>query len=256
MSATAVIDFFSAFIDQAGHDDFSMEDFRLLWESEGIKKLKAIIKKNEKKKEKKAKKDAGAPKGAKSSYIFFCIEERVKIKEEDDSLKNTEIIKLMGKRWKKLSDEEKEHYVEMAAEDRDRYKQEMADYVPSEETEEVPKKKSVRTKSGYQLFCDDERATVKEEGFTGKEIMKELGRRWKALPEEDEDRHQEYMEKAAELKSEKSDSESEAEVEEKPKKKNKKSKVKEVEVVEEEVVEKPKKKKGKKSRKVESESDE
>ena len=54
--------------------------------------------------------------------------------------------------------------------------------------------------------------------------MKELGRRWKKLSEEDDDRHAVYMEKAEKLKKVKvEDSDSDSEDEEKPKKVVKKS---------------------------------
>ena len=50
------------------------------------------------------------------------------------------------------------------------------------------------------------------------DIMKELGKRWKELPEKDEDRYTEYMEKAAELKKTNvEDSEEDSEEEKKPK---------------------------------------
>ena len=77
------------------------------------------------------------------------------------------------------------------------------------------------------LFCVDERQLVKDDGFTGVDITKELGRRWKALPTEDEDRYSEYMEKAAELKKATSE-ESEEDEEEKPKAKKVVKKAKKV----------------------------
>ena len=44
-----------------------------------------------------------------------------------------------------------------------------------------------RPLSSYMLFCQDERETVKEEHptFKAKEILTELGKRWKALDEDD-----------------------------------------------------------------------
>ena len=153
------------------------------------------------------------------------MKERPKITEEFPDMKNQDIVKLMAERWKQLKDDDivMEHFKNLAEEDKKRAAKDKKEYVPTEKVEKEKPKKVVRTKTGYLLFCDDERALVKEEGFTGADIMKELGRRWKKLPEEDDDRYSVYMEKAAKLKKAKvedsdSDSDSEDE-EEKPKKK-------------------------------------
>lgn len=62
-----------------------------------------------------------------SAYIFFGIENRARITDENPEVNNKEIMGLIGKEWKQLSDEEKEKYETMAAEDKDRYKQECKD---------------------------------------------------------------------------------------------------------------------------------
>jgi hypothetical protein len=68
--------------------------------------------------------------------------------------------------------------------------------------------KSTKT-NGYRIFCSEERAKIKEnEDITGPEVMKELGRRWSALADEEK---AEYNEKATEQNS--------SSGEEKPKKK-------------------------------------
>ena len=173
----------------------------------------------------KAKKSADAPKGARTGYILFCMKERPKITKEFPDMKNQDIVKLMAQRWAQAKDDDDvmEHFKKLAEEDKERAVKDKKEYVPTEKVEKEKPKKVVRTKTGYLLFCDDERALVKEEGFTGADIMKELGRRWNKLPEEDDDRYSVYMEKAAKLKKAKvedsdSDSDSEDE-EEKPKKK-------------------------------------
>ena len=45
-----------------------------------------------------------------SAYILFSHDERPKIKEEDPTLSFVEIGRELGRRWKKASDEVKEHY--------------------------------------------------------------------------------------------------------------------------------------------------
>ena len=159
---------------------------------------------------KKTKKSADAPKGHRSAYILFCMEDRPKVNEEFPDLTSQEKVSLMSQRWKIAKEDPKllEYYNDLAAKDRERAAAEKEAYVPAETTEDdddvgdevVEKKKTKRTKTGYQLFCKENRESVKEDGYTGKEITEELNKRWKSLKEEDEDMYSEYMEKAAILK--------------------------------------------------------
>merc|ERR1711934_578928 len=101
------------------------------------------------------KKDPAAPKRGKSAYIFFCNDIRARITEENKDLKMTELSKLMGLEWKKLDDEGKQKYKEMAKKDKERYAKEMesytppADDVPDESTgkEENESSKTTKTKT-------------------------------------------------------------------------------------------------------------
>jgi hypothetical protein len=61
----------------------------------------------------KRKKDKDAPKNAKSAYMFFCGEERKRLKDADASLTFSQIGTQMGANWKALSDEQKQPYIEM-----------------------------------------------------------------------------------------------------------------------------------------------
>lgn len=55
----------------------------------------------------KAKKDPKAPKRALSAYMFFSQDWRERVKAENPDAGFGEIGKLLGARWKELSDEEK-----------------------------------------------------------------------------------------------------------------------------------------------------
>lgn len=80
-------------------------------------------------KTKKAAKDPNKPKRAKSAYIYFCSAMRATVKEElGDEAKATEVTRELGKRWKQLTDEEKQPYQDLADEDKERYAREMAEY--------------------------------------------------------------------------------------------------------------------------------
>jgi hypothetical protein len=264
MSFETINTVFVSFLRKLYSED-EIEEVLERWEEEN-EELKNIIKKQEKKAKKtsKKKKPADAPKAARSPYIFFCMEEREKIKEENPKIENKEIMREMGRRWAVLKEEDEEEFnrfQEMAAEDKKRFADEKKEYVPTEADEKPKKKVSKRTKSAYMFFCDDMRPQLKEEGFSGKELMTELGSRWKELKDNEDraDEYAEYLEKAAEAKNEKVDeSDDEEEVEEKPKKKAKKAPAKKVPTKKVPAKKAPTKKVVKKmvSKKVESDSEE
>lgn len=78
-------------------------------------------------------KDPQKPKRGKSGYLFFCAEYREKMKQEFPELSVKEIVSKLGILWKKLKKEnspEVKKFEQMSLDDRNRYKDEMTDYVP------------------------------------------------------------------------------------------------------------------------------
>ena len=71
-------------------------------------------------------KEPFTPKKNVSAYIHFDSANRKSIKEENPGLPFTEISKLIGSKWKALSDVEKAVYKEKAQLDKERYEKEMA----------------------------------------------------------------------------------------------------------------------------------
>jgi hypothetical protein len=165
------------------------------------------------KKSKKAKKDPIAPKRGKSSYIFFCGDKRVEIKKNNPNLSAKEIVSKLGETWNSLSEKDKQPYILMANEDKDRYSSEMKDYVPSESEESdsssssQPKKSkgkksdalggAKRTATGYQLFCSEMRPIIKNQNqdATFGVIGNLLGTAWKNCNQE------KYKQQASDMKS-------------------------------------------------------
>ncbi|KAL9185842.1 hypothetical protein ACHAXT_003619 [Thalassiosira profunda] len=76
------------------------------------------------------KKDPNAPKGPRSSFKFYQMKMRPNF---DASHPGTKFIELsiMGESWKKLSDEEKQPYIDLAVEDIARHRREVAAYEAS-----------------------------------------------------------------------------------------------------------------------------
>ena len=173
-------------------------------------------------KEKKFK-DPNAPKRGKSAYLFFCAENREKVKADlGDEAKATEVTAELGVRWntlkttidtgrgaaQKQAQTDFDKYSKMAEEDKERYAAEMAEYTPpsDEELAEMaeakkgrrpkshgdssPKAKKdpkapKRPKSAYLFFCAEVREEVKAEldDPTAKNVMAELGVKWTELKE-------------------------------------------------------------------------
>ena len=70
---------------------------------------------------------AKMPKKPRSSYIFFCDEQRDKIKATNPDKSMPELARLQGELWKALSDAERQVYIDRATDDRIRYEHEMAE---------------------------------------------------------------------------------------------------------------------------------
>jgi hypothetical protein len=174
----------------------------------------------------KTKKDSNAPKRPLSAYILFCKDHREAIKSKNPNYKVTDITKALGEMWKNVSDKKKKEYEEKASVDKARYAEEMADYTPPQVDEETPKgkrkekkekkdgDKPKRAPSAYILFCQDMRATVKEEypNYSPTQITSKLGELWRELDDESK------AEFSAKSKQSKPEVKSKKEVETKPKK--------------------------------------
>ncbi|KAI5985015.1 high mobility group box-domain-containing protein, partial [Pisolithus albus] len=66
------------------------------------------------------------PKRALSAYMFFSQDWRERIKTENPDAGFGEVGKLLGAKWKELSDDERKPYIEMAAKDKARAEEEKA----------------------------------------------------------------------------------------------------------------------------------
>ena len=131
----------------------------------------------EKPKEKKTRsnKDSTHPKKNMSGYLFFCREERPIVKKEIPDIKSGDVMVELGARWNELKTENPEkvkEYMEMAAEDKERYLEEMKNYVPSDE-EEKPKEKKSRAKKAAKVEEVEEKSKETRTKETKKEEFEE-----------------------------------------------------------------------------------
>jgi hypothetical protein len=193
-------------------DEHGSEDMVQMWQEDPNQDefMKLIPSKTKKT---SSPKDPNKPKRGKSSYLFFCADNRAQVKEEmGDEAKATEVTSELGRRWTALKEsttsKDKKKLTEYeleASKDKERYLSDMVDYEPpsDEEIENAKSKKSKKSKksiskkdkdpdkpkrgkSAYLFFCADNRAQVKEDlgaDSKGSDVLTELGRLWNELKE-------------------------------------------------------------------------
>lgn len=143
------------------------------------------------------------PKGKMSAYIFFCNSIRAQLKAENPEKKTTEIMKLMGERWKALPETEKTPFEDMASKDKERHRLEMLSYTPvlgekgadkgkrKGKGKGSAKKKKKKMKdpaapkqplNAYMLFSQERRVHLKTEkpDLPPKEYFSVIAAEWKA----------------------------------------------------------------------------
>lgn len=129
------------------------------------------------KSEKKIKAVKEGPKKNKSSYMFFCEQERKKIKEDKPELGNKDIVVELGVRWKELKEDEDRkdelnEYTKLAEKDKERYlneKQLKTEKKESDEdeAEEKPVKKAKKT---TKKVSKKDEAEVEDEEVEDEEV--------------------------------------------------------------------------------------
>ncbi|CEP13358.1 hypothetical protein [Parasitella parasitica] len=88
--------------------------------------MNTLMPKEKVSKSSKEKKNPNAPKRGLSAYMFFSQDNRAKVKEDNPEASFGTIGKLLGEKWKGLSDQEKKPYLEKAEADKKRYEKEKA----------------------------------------------------------------------------------------------------------------------------------
>jgi hypothetical protein len=163
--------------------------------------------------------DPKAPVKGLTSYFHFCVSEGPKIKAESPGIPTTHVTKELGKRWRNLDIEVKQHFIDLGKSESDRYINEKREYVPSDgydangneiiedevnvklEADKLIKKeqkaKLIAIKkntvknvdlpkknfSAFSKFATDNRHTIKQanDGVKSKGIARLLAETWKSL---------------------------------------------------------------------------
>ena len=120
-------------------------------------------------------------------YIAFSMDERKKIVAENPSLKSDigKVAKMVGERWRKLSDGEKAKFKGRAGKKSTRKAKKVVDVEEEVEVKKgkKAKRKGTRKLSGYMKFVQSERKNVikSNPNMAFGAVGKELGKRWGAL---------------------------------------------------------------------------
>jgi hypothetical protein len=96
--------------------------------------------------QKRRKRDPHAPKAPLNGYLVFFNEERAELRLKNPVISFGELTKIIATKWKELSADEKQKYVNEAELDKERYNKEMADYKLSD----AFKHKEATTTAGSQ----------------------------------------------------------------------------------------------------------
>jgi len=84
----------------------------------------------------KKKKDPNAPKRGLSAYMFFANEQRENVRSENPGIAFGQVGKVLGERWKALSEKQRQPYEAKAATDKKRYEDEKAAYNAQDQEED------------------------------------------------------------------------------------------------------------------------
>jgi hypothetical protein len=140
-------------------------------------------------------KDPHRPRGRTTAYAYFVIEEKNRHQQENPGAKIVfgDFSKECGRKWQTMNEADRQPFDEMAAQDKLRYDNEMANYVPPPGTKKKPMKRKndpnapKRPLTAFFIFSSQHRERVKGElGEDAKvgDIAKRLGVDWNELGQE------------------------------------------------------------------------
>lgn len=132
--------------------------------------------------------------------MVFMEKHRALLKESDPKLISQDIMKKIGELWSQCSEEEKKECEQLAEDDRERYRREMAEYTPGPDVVEKPVKrrksnKPKRPLSAYLLFSREYRAGLEPMPFS--DATKKTAEAWHKLSVEEA---RKYEQQAAVMK--------------------------------------------------------
>jgi len=140
--------------------------------------------------EKKKAAKADGPQKARSSYILYTLSARAQVLEEFPGIKQSEVMKLLGTRWKELSAEDKKVYEEQAKAEKEAIASGAAPAACSDKVEAAGTKRKAtededkdtteeEAEASDKSATEEEKADQVEEGEDEKEDKEEAGEKAK-----------------------------------------------------------------------------
>ncbi|KAJ6244759.1 high mobility group protein dsp1 [Anaeramoeba flamelloides] len=143
------------------------------------------------------------PKGRLTSFMIFNKEINHKVRKEFPKMDFSEISKECSKRWRNLTEKEKQVYIDKSEKDKIRYERAMNEFLNRypDAARKKPTKRSSRGKkdpnkpkgvrTSYQFYSSAVWKYVKKDypDYSTGGISKEIGKRWKELPEKDKEKY-------------------------------------------------------------------
>ena len=131
--------------------------------------------------------EEGKPKRGRSTYIFYCQDNRPVVKQEMGDVKATEVTTELGRRWTAVRDaggDEYDKYVKLAEEDKARYESEMATWdggdavaKPAPKTKKAkppsPKPATPQEDVDATQTIDDVDTEIEEDAFVDEPVKEE-----------------------------------------------------------------------------------
>jgi len=108
-----------------------------LWKNLCVLDFTNLEKQKNKRKCRRRKQESDQPKKNLSAYLLFCSVERPFIKKQEPSIKPTEVMRELGRKWRNLSSHMKEKYQKQALEEKIRYENEMKAYLEQKSVENI-----------------------------------------------------------------------------------------------------------------------
>ena len=200
MSASKLVsEFITKFIETFDETSTKDDILKKLSSKDQKNMIKNFIDEN-KIKMKKRERDNSAPKKPESGYLLFCKEYRGKMKEKHPDKNNTEITKLLGKKWQSLvemkSDKIK-NYLDKASELKAKYDEEINEYKIANNLikEEKPKNAFY-----YFKISKIDELSESNPDKSKKELNKMIQTQWKELNSEKCETVKKFLEIANEKK--------------------------------------------------------
>ncbi|CEO94811.1 HMG box domain-containing protein [Plasmodiophora brassicae] len=150
----------------------------------------------------------GKPRPPSSSYVFYMNECRARMLRTRPDLAFADIARIIGNDWQKLSNDDRQKYNDMAAEDKVRYQRETEGYLSENMGQQQQQQLAVKRRkrdpnapkhpiSAYLFFVAESRAKLCKDnpamGFG--EMAKYIGNKWKEMDASERARYEEMSER-------------------------------------------------------------